>query len=252
MRERRALVALLLGFGLLAGCGGGDGGEAEPREAATGTLDGTYALGGNILRLDRGRWTVIKASRETSGQFSLSQDLIVLRGLEACAGDGTYSWEQEQQNLTLEAVDEPCSDRRVLLNEGLPWTRLPTLADGPVEEEPMVLSDGLSLAVYAGQTDATGRRSLRLETGGVEGVGPFFAPTVVKGSPGQVLELNLVNRDDMRRHNLTIEELAIDQDLEAGGRATIEVTLPESGTLPFFCRLHDVEGHRGEFLIVEG
>ena len=74
----------------------------------------------------------------------------------------------------------------------------------------------------------------------------YFEPTVLEGEPGQVLTLELKNEGGSE-HNLTISELDIDQDVEAGETANVEVTFPETGTLTFFCKYHRGSGMAGAF-----
>lgn len=50
-------------------------------------------------------------------------------------------------------------------------------------------------------------------------------------------------------HNLTIESLGIDEDVQAGQRVTVEVELPDSGPVPFVCKYHVAHGMQGAFLI---
>jgi plastocyanin len=76
----------------------------------------------------------------------------------------------------------------------------------------------------------------------------YFEPTVLEGTPGQRITLELENEGD-NEHNLTIEELMIDQDVEAGDGAEVEVTFPDSGTLTFFCKYHRGQGMAGAFRV---
>jgi len=50
-------------------------------------------------------------------------------------------------------------------------------------------------------------------------------------------------------HNLTVESLGIDEDVQAGETITVQVTLPDSGSLPFVCKYHVSNGMQGAFLI---
>jgi plastocyanin len=74
----------------------------------------------------------------------------------------------------------------------------------------------------------------------------YFEPTVLEGTPGQKVTLELENEGGSE-HNLTIDELQIDQDVEPGDEAEVEVTFPESGTLTFFCKYHRDQGMAGAF-----
>lgn len=74
----------------------------------------------------------------------------------------------------------------------------------------------------------------------------YFEPTVLEGKPGERVTLELKNEGGSE-HNLTIEELKIDQDVEPGDEAEVEVTFPESGTLTFYCKYHRGQGMAGAF-----
>jgi plastocyanin len=74
----------------------------------------------------------------------------------------------------------------------------------------------------------------------------YFEPTVLEGKPGERVTLELKNEGGSE-HNLTIDELKIDQDVEPGDEAEVEVTFPESGTLTFYCKYHRGQGMAGAF-----
>jgi plastocyanin len=74
----------------------------------------------------------------------------------------------------------------------------------------------------------------------------YFEPTVLEGKPGERVTLELKNEGGSE-HNLTIDELQIDQDVEPGEEAEVEVTFPDSGTLTFYCKYHRGQGMAGAF-----
>jgi plastocyanin len=94
-----------------------------------------------------------------------------------------------------------------------------------------------------GSKDITGASSVELEADDF-----YFAPTVLQGSAGQTVTIELKN-EGSAEHNLTIESLDIDQDVEPGESAEVEVTLPQTGTLEFFCKYHQRSGMVGEFTV---
>jgi YVTN family beta-propeller protein len=73
----------------------------------------------------------------------------------------------------------------------------------------------------------------------------YFAPTFLRGEPGQPLTLAVENESGML-HNLSIAELQIDRDIPPQARAKVQVTFPSSGTVRFFCKLHAAMGMNGE------
>jgi plastocyanin len=74
----------------------------------------------------------------------------------------------------------------------------------------------------------------------------YFEPTVLEGKPGERVTLELKNEGGSE-HNLTIEELQIDQDVEPDDEAEVEVAFPDSGTLTFYCKYHRGQGMAGAF-----
>jgi plastocyanin len=90
-----------------------------------------------------------------------------------------------------------------------------------------------------GVKDVSGESELELELDD-----DYFEPTVLKGTPGQQLKLELENEGGSE-HNLTIAELKVDQDVEPGESAEVDVTFPDSGTLSFFCKYHKSAGMAG-------
>jgi plastocyanin len=72
----------------------------------------------------------------------------------------------------------------------------------------------------------------------------YFDPTVLKGRPGQKLSIELENEGKVE-HNFTIPSQHVDQDVEAGQKATVMVTFPQSGTLRFYCKYHSDRGMAG-------
>ncbi len=72
----------------------------------------------------------------------------------------------------------------------------------------------------------------------------YFGPTVLVGTPGQTITLEAQNEGD-NAHTFTIEGGDVDEEIQPGKSATIEVTFPDSGTLTFECRFHEERGMRG-------
>lgn len=74
-----------------------------------------------------------------------------------------------------------------------------------------------------------------------------FTPTCVDAVGGETLEVTVTN-DGSALHNLSVESLGIDEDVQAGETITVEVTLPDSGAVPFVCKYHVANGMQGAFL----
>jgi plastocyanin len=73
----------------------------------------------------------------------------------------------------------------------------------------------------------------------------FFSPSILHGKPNQKLTINLSNQAAVV-HNFSITSQSISQDVQPGKTATVQVTLPKSGVVQFFCRFHRSLGMAGE------
>src|SRR3954471_17333922 len=76
----------------------------------------------------------------------------------------------------------------------------------------------------------------------------YFGPTYVSGPAGAKVKVNLSN-EGQKGHTFTIDSGKIDQQLDPGAKATVEVTLPASGSLAFYCRFHVSGGMQGAFTV---
>ena len=72
----------------------------------------------------------------------------------------------------------------------------------------------------------------------------YFNPTFIKAAPGQKLTLELKNEGSVP-HTFTAPSLNINKELQPDSKATVTVTVPMSGTVPFFCRFHKDNGMQG-------
>ena len=73
----------------------------------------------------------------------------------------------------------------------------------------------------------------------------YFEPTVIKGTPGAQVTLNIKN-DSQTTHNFTLQDQGTDQDIAADSTQPITVTIPQSGFVEFFCKYHKSRGMVGE------
>ena len=67
-------------------------------------------------------------------------------------------------------------------------------------------------------------------------------------------KVTVLQNDDLSahcQHNFSITSLGIDEDIPkgAGHHITVDVTVPSSGELEFFCKYHLDERHAGTFLV---
>jgi plastocyanin len=94
-----------------------------------------------------------------------------------------------------------------------------------------------------GTKDVSGASSSELELDN-EGKTYYFEPTILKGTAGQKITLELSN-EGSALHNFSITDQGIDQDVPSEKKAEVTVTFPQSGTLVFFCKYHQTLGMVG-------
>ncbi|HET7869975.1 MAG TPA: cupredoxin domain-containing protein [Actinomycetota bacterium] len=90
-----------------------------------------------------------------------------------------------------------------------------------------------------GMKDVSGESSVELEQDNF-----YFEPTVLEGTPGQKLTIELSN-EGSALHNFSIPDQSIDQDVQPDAKGEVTVTFPDSGTLVFFCKYHQSQGMVG-------
>lgn len=96
-------------------------------------------------------------------------------------------------------------------------------------------------ASYHGTEDITGTQEITIEM-----ADHYFAPTVLRGAPGQELTVTLRNNSESPHHFTTADEQLI-VEVQPGLTAEGQITLPRSGNLSFFCLLHGEDGMAGGF-----
>jgi plastocyanin len=106
--------------------------------------------------------------------------------------------------------------------------------------------EGTKTTIGGVATESHGTKDVSGETGKVEieMYDNYFEPTVLKGTPGQKVTLELKNEGETA-HTLTISEQSIDQEVQPGDEAEADVTFPQSGELTFVCTFHKSSGMVG-------
>jgi plastocyanin len=233
--------------------GSGSGQKAEAQAGAPSPIDGDYFSGSSVMRFDRGEWTYVSGTIRWVGMASVSDPELVLSGEQGCPERATYAWSTTGGALTLEAVEDPCPGRQVLL--GKTWEAIPALSEDTQEASIVTLPD-LRFAAYWGQMDVTDQSEAEIEVFIREGIdtgGWAFSPTILVGTPGQSLELTVVNPVGPKiyelEHNFTLEDQAINVDVPVGEEQVVTVIFPQSGSLTFFCRRHVDEGQAGALTV---
>lgn len=77
------------------------------------------------------------------------------------------------------------------------------------------------------------------KTVNVEAANFTFDPTAIELVAGEAVTFVVKNGDQVR-HNLTVEGMNVDKDVEAGETAEAAAT-PEAGTYPFRCEYHPAQ-----------
>jgi plastocyanin len=79
----------------------------------------------------------------------------------------------------------------------------------------------------------------------------YFEPTVLQGKPGEKVTLELKN-EGQTEHTFTIDSQGVNQDLGPGEEAEVDVTIPKSGVVSFYCKFHKSEGMAGALAVKGG
>jgi plastocyanin len=106
--------------------------------------------------------------------------------------------------------------------------------------------EGGSTTIAGMTAELHGTKDVSGETGKVEieMYDEYFEPTILKGKPGQTVTLELKNEGNTT-HTLTISDQGVDQEVQPGDEAEVDVTFPQSGELAFVCRFHQSNGMVG-------
>ncbi len=137
--------------------------------------------------------------------------------------------------------------RKIAVQPGpLAAAAAPTIvpAVGPAAAKPQGRTIKLGSLTFAdhGTKDVTGKTELDLEADDY-----YFAPTFLRGTPGQKLKLEVENESGTL-HNISIPALKIDRDIPPKSKVELEIAFPQSGMVRFFCKFHAALGMNGELL----
>jgi plastocyanin len=106
-----------------------------------------------------------------------------------------------------------------------------------------------STTIMGSQVESHGTKDVSSESGKVEIEldDNYFEPTILKGKPGQMVELELKNEGNTT-HTFTIAEQSINEEIQPGDETETDVKFPASGELKFVCKFHEGEGMVGALL----
>ena len=71
-----------------------------------------------------------------------------------------------------------------------------------------------------------------------------FDPAIITATPGQKIALTLSNHDGFK-HNFTVTELGVNQDIDPGKTLTFVFTTKGSADIGYFCEYHKSKGMVG-------
>ena len=110
-----------------------------------------------------------------------------------------------------------------------------------------------STTIGGAQVESHGVKDVSSESGKIEIEldDNYFEPTILKGKPGQMVELELKNEGNTT-HTFTIAEQSINKEIQPGDETETDVKFPESGELKFVCTFHQGEGMIGALLTSPG
>jgi plastocyanin len=104
--------------------------------------------------------------------------------------------------------------------------------------------DGQSVTLY-GTADVSGKTSVKVKAE-TEAGSNYFSPTVITGTPGQTVKVEVTNESSSVPHNFSVDGQDVNVDLDPNATQTVSVTIPASGSVTFFCEYHRSGGMVGE------
>jgi plastocyanin len=125
-----------------------------------------------------------------------------------------------------------------------PTTTESAPASGEVSE---TIKIGSETANFKGNADVSGKTSLEIELDN-DGSEYYFKPTVVSGDAGSTISVELKNEGSVP-HTFTSDDLGVDETVQPGATADVDVTFPGSGTAVYFCSFHRALGMLGELKV---
>jgi plastocyanin len=91
-----------------------------------------------------------------------------------------------------------------------------------------------------GSADLSGKSTFELEADDY-----YFDPTTLKGTPGESIKIEIKNEGGTK-HNFTIEDQKVDEDIDPGKTVDVTVKFPSSGIVEFHCEYHRSLGMVGQ------
>lgn len=166
----------------------------------------------------------------TTGRKMRFPALLVALGLllAACGGNSAESTTTQPTSTTSEGITTT--------------TAAATTTTGSTQSPPVSLE---------GQVNDHGTSTVEGSSIEIEQDNFYFDPTYIEADPGATIEVTLTN-EGTASHTFTIDSQGIDVELDSGQSKTVQVTIPDSGSLRFYCRFHVGQGMQGAFFPSNG
>lgn len=103
-------------------------------------------------------------------------------------------------------------------------------------------------AAFEGAVNNKGTTTLSAGALSIEQSDFAFSPTFVKATAGATVAVTLKNVGKAE-HTFTIDSLSVDQVVQPGATATVNLRLPAGGTVAWYCRFHKSSGMQGAFVL---
>ena len=99
---------------------------------------------------------------------------------------------------------------------------------------------------HGGSKTTTAVSSSSSDENEVELYDNYFKPKTITGNPGSTVKIELKN-EGSNEHNFKIDsQKQADADVKPGGKGTVSVKIPASGTVQFYCEYHKGLGMVGQ------
>ena len=96
----------------------------------------------------------------------------------------------------------------------------------------------------SGKVNDKGQKTVSGDSIELEADDFYFKPTFIDAKPGTKLKVEIEN-EGQNTHTFTIDAQNVDEEVAAGKKGEAEVTVPQSGSVTFYCRFHRSSGMQG-------
>jgi plastocyanin len=122
----------------------------------------------------------------------------------------------------------------------------PSTAGSPSSTGGGTIAIGDDQANDHGTKDVTGLTTVNVDQQNASDY--YFDPTVLSGTAGQKITVHVENKGTLP-HTFTIDDQNISVELQPGDEKDVQVTLPTTGVVEFYCQFHHTLGMAGELKV---